>query len=210
MLTYEGNRWQNYVLKIGILFLPFFIPMYGIKDLVSSYNHQEDKTKYSKIFHEFEVATEGRVEGELLNQLFYDIQKPSIGVISAGGLAYVYEGEVIDLMGLNNTIMAHAIKNKIGLKNHAAFDKATFYKLNPSLFLGAVVENSSINMSNELSPEMLKIVFKNIVHDKEFQYKYEAIVISDTIKNIHYATFLNRKYKKTIAPYFKLTSINLQ
>lgn len=209
LINVEGNKWQNSVLKIGILFLPFFLPMYGIKDLVSSYLHQEDKTKYSKILHEFEIATESRNEGQFLNKLFSNIPKPSIGVISAGGFAYVYDGEVIDLMGLNNTIMAHAIKNKIGLKNHAAFDKATFYKLNPSLFLGAVVENSNVSMSNQLNPEMLRIVFKNIIQDQKFKDKYEAIVISDTTKNLHYATFLNRKYKKSISPYFKLTAVSL-
>jgi len=62
--------------------------------------------------------------------------RPSIGRILAGGYAFFYEGPTVDLMGLNNTLMAHANGLKEGLKNHASFDKPTFYKLRPDFVDG--------------------------------------------------------------------------
>src|SRR5689334_2323805 len=88
----------------------------------------------SEINIEFEVADYGRKNGALTQQLFLALPKlPSLGVVTSGGIKYSYEGEVVDLMGLNNTVMAHNHGDRKGIKNHAAFDIPTFYKLQPDI-----------------------------------------------------------------------------
>jgi len=88
------------------------------------------------IRHEWDIALQGREKAILLNTMFEGNILPKQGVVAAGGLAYSYKGISIDLLGLNNTRMAHAKKHKNTQlpKNHASFDKATFYQLRPDIF----------------------------------------------------------------------------
>ena len=88
----------------------------------------------SEINIEFEVADYGRKNGALIQQLFSSLPElPSLGVVTSGGIKYSYEGDIVDLMGLNNTIMAHNHGDRKGIKNHAAFDIQTFYQLQPDI-----------------------------------------------------------------------------
>jgi arabinofuranosyltransferase len=88
----------------------------------------------SEINIEFEVADYGRKNGALIQQLFLSLPElPSLGVVTSGGIKYSYDGEIVDLMGLNNTIMAHNHGDRKGIKNHAAFDIPTFYRLQPEI-----------------------------------------------------------------------------
>jgi arabinofuranosyltransferase len=83
---------------------------------------------------EFEVADYGRKNGAFIQRLFSPLAGlPSLGVVTSGGIKYSYEGEIVDLMGLNNTIMAHNHGDRKGIKNHAAFDIQTFYQLQPDI-----------------------------------------------------------------------------
>ena len=80
---------------------------------------------------------EGRTYGQQLNELFSNLDTyPSQGVLTAGALAYAYNGKTYDLLGLNNTKMAHADKEKNpkAPKNHASFNKGVFYELSPDIF----------------------------------------------------------------------------
>jgi hypothetical protein len=88
----------------------------------------------SEISIEFAVADYGRKNGALIQQLFSSLPVlPSLGVVTSGGIKYSYAGEIVDLMGLNNTIMAHNHGDRKGIKNHAAFDIQTFYQLQPDI-----------------------------------------------------------------------------
>ena len=81
---------------------------------------------------EFEIAKVGRERGRQANGCSTPMSPcPSIGTITVGGLKYTYEGDVVDLMGLNSTLMAHNGGNRVGIRSHAAFEKRTFYELNP-------------------------------------------------------------------------------
>lgn len=91
----------------------------------------------SALKHEWNIAIEGRSLGDKLSNFFVNESTlPSQGVLVAGGTAYTYKGKTIDLMGLNNTVMAHAdkIKDKNLLKNHASFNKRSFISYNPTFF----------------------------------------------------------------------------
>lgn len=92
------------------------------------------KSIRSELAIEFRVADYGRKNGAFIQALFSALPRlPSLGVVTSGGIKYSYRGEVVDLMGLNNTIMAHNDGDRRGIKNHAAFDIPTFYLLQPDV-----------------------------------------------------------------------------
>ena len=92
------------------------------------------KTINSEIDVEFRAADYGRKSGAYMQRLFTPLPKlPSLGVVTSGGIKYSYEGQIVDLMGLNNTLMAHNQGDRKGIKDHAAFDIQTFYKLQPDI-----------------------------------------------------------------------------
>jgi hypothetical protein len=105
---------------LGILLLPFQWNTWG--------------SIQTELAIEFRVAEYGRKNGAFIQDLFGDLPGlPSLGVVTSGGIKYAYEGEVVDLMGLNNTVMAHNGGDRKGIKNHAAFHIPTFYQLSPDI-----------------------------------------------------------------------------
>jgi arabinofuranosyltransferase len=87
------------------------------------------RDRSSPISHEFEIAEAGRQLGKNLNLVFADLgTTPSIGTITAGGIARTYRGTIFDLMGLNNREMAHESRQREGFRNHAIFDKEVFFR----------------------------------------------------------------------------------
>lgn len=84
----------------------------------------------SPIAHEFKISRYGRVTGEKLNNIFsHQLESTSVGVITAGGFSRTYQGPIYDLMGLNNSYIAHFPGDRIGFKNHAAFEPVAFFNL---------------------------------------------------------------------------------
>jgi hypothetical protein len=83
---------------------------------------------------EIAIAGDMRAIGAAFNQAFPD-EKPSVGVIVAGGFALEYRGPTIDLMGLNNVAMAHSPGPRSGMRGHAAFHPEVFMSLAPDVLL---------------------------------------------------------------------------
>ncbi|MBM7069072.1 hypothetical protein [Actibacterium sp. 188UL27-1] len=79
---------------------------------------------------EFTLVERGLGFGNYLNRAE---PLPTIGIGPAGGIALAYEGEILDLLGLNWVEMAHANPVKVGLRNHASFDRPTFWKHKPDM-----------------------------------------------------------------------------
>lgn len=93
----------------------------------------------SGIREEFEIARGQRSVGGVLSKLFAPLPAyPTVGAVVVGGLKFAYRGPVCDLMGLNNIAMGHSGGDRKGLKNHAAFDKEVFFRLQPELVNPAV------------------------------------------------------------------------
>jgi arabinofuranosyltransferase len=128
---------------------------------------------------EFEIAEIGRDRGLDAEALFAGLRsRPSIGTITVGGLKHAYSGDVIDLMGLNNTRMAHNKGARVGIRSHAAFEKATFYELNPTLVLPLV-------QYSDLAVQATKIWFvdvalKGLVNDGPFRSRYALAEVRRT------------------------------
>ncbi|MFA3920810.1 hypothetical protein [Ruegeria hyattellae] len=79
---------------------------------------------------EYTLVEQGLGFGHFLNEIE---PLPTIGVGPAGGIALAYDGEILDLLGLNWVEMAHANPVKVGMRNHASFDKDTFWKHTPDV-----------------------------------------------------------------------------
>lgn len=129
------------------------------------------------ISNEFYIAANERENGKILSIIFED-SLPNIGYGSAGGIAYGYKGNIIDMMGLNNTLMAHANTIKEGPKGHESFDKNTFYKLAPEILMAQTFKTNLINLQQAndyyTNPSMWdNIIFKNIFNDSSFKERYQ-------------------------------------
>ena len=90
------------------------------------------------IWQEFEVASEGRATAV---QLAAELQQrgvtelPVVGVTGAGGFNYEWQGDVFDLMGLNDLRLAHTAGDRKGYSGHAAFDAEVFFARQPEIIL---------------------------------------------------------------------------
>jgi hypothetical protein len=128
--------------------------------------------------YEFDIARIGRMRGNEANLLFDDLEtRPSIATITVGGLKYRYGGDVVDLMGLNNTRMAHNGGDRIGVRSHAAFDKATFFALSPTMVVPLVQFSdglSAIDAKNSPSGAMVALILKGLLQDPKFRKKYQV------------------------------------
>lgn len=163
----------------------------------------------SPIFGQFKIAAIGRKEGRTLNKFFNRLnKKPSIGVSAAGGFAYTYQGSTIDLLGLNNTQMAHASDIKKGIKNHAAFDFMTFYEIAPDIFHGYSHGSKVLSVfltspyvitldvdSPDFEESFVNRLFKGIFATEEYKTNYKPVIIyNPDIPDFYYQTFVHINY----------------
>ena len=136
----------------------------------------------SDMLKEFAIAKEGRKTGQFMAALFSSLTKPpSVGVVSSGGIKYIYPGEVVDLMGLNNLSMAHNGGSRQGMKNHAAFEKVTFYQLSPDIVTPILVSSMDWHYdSTALNEDWVNTVpLKGLYNDSAFlnEYTYAKITV---------------------------------
>jgi len=122
---------------------------------------------------EFDIATAGRRTGERANAVFGEVNpRPGIATITVGGMKYAYEGHVIDLMGLNNTRMAHNGGDRIGFRSHAAFEVRTFYELKPEILLPLVQDSDGLATAERRDPFARKVL-KGLLEEPEFRNRYQ-------------------------------------
>lgn len=153
----------------------------------------------SPIDWEFRLAELGESEAREMNLLFGNLkQLPSVGVSAAGGFAYAYKGEVIDLMGLNNVEMAHASTVKIGIKNHAAFEKRVFYDQAPDIFHGyaktskfvaSFAQDSLLENSAHFEEAFVSRLYKQLFTEPKFRTMYTPVIIADAKESVFLKTY---------------------
>jgi hypothetical protein len=207
----ELNFFKSRSQLILLLFLLFFSNMHNYRDTLFN--------RYP-IHHEWDIAVYGRSNSTKLNDFFKSNEKlPSQGVLVAGGTAYGYNGETIDLLGLNNTKMAHAdkIKDRNLPKNHASFNPNVYFELSPDLFW---YSNCEFVKTDVLVPEEViintrhfySLVFKNIQLDKRFRKGYGYYRI-DNIYNQKEVLliFANKKFVNSLdTSLYKITTIKYE
>jgi arabinofuranosyltransferase len=140
-----------------------------------------DRAREAQLRKEFHIAQRERSIGVSLERLFAGLPAlPSVGVIAAGGIKYEYDGDVIDLMGLNNLHVAHNAGRRIGLKNHAAFEKQSLYDLQPDIVAPLLVDP----LSWRYSPGTIRDSFNNevlrgIFDDAAFTALYRFCLVTE-------------------------------
>jgi arabinofuranosyltransferase len=103
---------------------------------------------------------------------------PSIGVAAAGGASFTYRGPVLDLVGLNNSRMAHAEKIKIGPKDHQSFNARIFYDLAPDIVQPLTIPPATnVDLAarriQDRQPETFdNEIFKDIFNEPRFRAEY--------------------------------------
>jgi hypothetical protein len=165
----------------------------------------------TRLDFEFKLASSGRWDALQLNR-FWKENKPSVGMITVGGFSLKYEGETIDLMGLNNTLMGHSKGDRHGIKNHAAFNKDVFYQLNPDILLPAVVqdETDAREHLDELQEEssFVNQAMKNILSDSLFTSRYHPAMLQKDSTKIF--AFVNNRFENRLAgDTIRLTKLRL-
>jgi hypothetical protein len=123
---------------------------------------------------EFDIANTGRRVGERASTVFEGLQPlPDIATIAVGGLKYAYRGPVTDLMGLNDTRMAHNGGDRVGVRSHAAFEAETFYEMKPKIVLPLPGNHSGSLASVEHQDAFVRVVLKGLLEQRKFEEKYQ-------------------------------------
>ncbi len=187
------NRFKYAILSWQLIAIIFFV-FIGSGTLFNLKHPLQTQLNY-----EFDFANTERIMGEDMNDVWRDsAQRPSVGVIFAGGFALKYNGTTIDLMGLNNTLMGHSSGDRIGIKNHAAFNKLVFYKLNPDIILPEQVTSDKqayIEYVQLLSEEnFFNKAMKNIFNDLAFQQNYYPVTITNKLNRNKIFLFANKDF----------------
>lgn len=148
---------------------------------------------YNMLLQEYNIARDGRMEAEALEYIHgrgshaggsraasshAGGSLPRWGVTSAGGTAYAYAGECIDLLGLNNPRMARANARKTGpIHGHSSFNADVFFEQRPDILCVLFARNDSAALARyhrEWGSTAAKqnIMHGNVVADARFKPLY--------------------------------------
>jgi len=190
-VLFVWDKWPKSTSKYGFAFL--FIILLFISPIYSWRNNEF----IDSIQNEFAFASEGEEIGYLLNRI--KGKPPKVAVILAGGISTTYQGEIFDTMGLNHSAVAHAPGDRIGYKNHAAFNPDIFLQENPDLFISF---QPVLNKPDELIKEWLDKAsihnkhLKGIQTNKQFTDRYQLSIIH--FSDISLRVFINKQYIDTL------------
>ncbi len=145
--------------------------------------------------NEFQRAESGREIGNVWSTLFAHHDKyPSVGSVMVGGLKMGYSGEVVDLMGLNNTQMGHSRGDRRGQKNHAAFEKSVFYQLQPETLLPTIGCRNDLQGLYESGVRYYQGYLKGILNEPKFTQQYEFAQVYYAGSGSCVIGFMNRTF----------------
>ena len=149
----------------------------------------------SPIAHEFKIAEGGRTLGDSLNIIFNEFNfAPTVGTVTAGGLARTYKGTIYDLMGLNNSQMAHDSIEREGFRNHAIFDKEIFLSWHVDVLL--------------VSPESwgMDVALKGLSSDEQFAHEYTyGCIVKNSLKSSEVCAYFRDEFISNIGDYSNVT-----
>lgn len=187
----QFSNWQppqtiRYIVVSLAIILFFVTPRINWLNFANSNDHKV----------EFEIATRDKRIGHMLNELF-PMDSPTIGVIAAGGIAYTYEGDIFDTMGLNNLTVAHTEGDRYGEKNHAAFNQELFLQERPELFLVETFSTPSIDEKgcHDIGRDLIvwpNSTLKGLLEAPEFWQVYERVVLRQG--SVEIITYVEKGY----------------
>jgi arabinofuranosyltransferase len=148
----------------------------------------------SPIKHEFQIAEVGISQGRQLKQFFAERPTlPSVGVVMAGGIKRTYPGDIVDLMGLNSTVMGHSKGMRKGPKNHAAFEASALYLLEPDIVLARLPAPGQTD-------NFYTFYLKDVFQDSRFQAEYSyGQLRSKSVNNaLVWTTFFHKDFVRDL------------
>ncbi|MFQ5924115.1 MAG: hypothetical protein ACE5M4_14855, partial [Anaerolineales bacterium] len=149
------------------------------------------------IRHEFRIAEDGKILGTTLMSMFHD-GLPSIGVITAGGIALEYEGTVVDVMGLNNVSMAHSPGDRRGKKSHAAFNSEVFLEQSVDLLAPMTGPRGTLYTESLVEHCLRNTWLKGMLENEQFLELYQPAIISDTQQQV--LAYVDRDFLADLDP----------
>lgn len=176
LVLIQWPRRQSVALVALLIALPIFY--------FTTSTHWYNTNDLREMTLEFDVADYKRTVGEVLNSLFTEEPYPTIGAIAAGGIKYTYHGDVTDLLGLNNTAFGHSEGDRKGIRNHAAFNKDVFYRIQPDI-VNVYIQNTtqlwkSIETQTPPISPVDPLLLQNIFIDEQFLSLYTPVFIETT------------------------------
>jgi hypothetical protein len=119
--------------------------------------------------------------------------------VAAGGVALTYDGQVIDLVGLNNSEMAHLSQDREGPKGHSGFDPEIFFKQKPELVLPVGGDDRSIIGSWRAKYDWHNSVMKGILDTELFRDQYQLAILKSPTMSTQVIAFVDRTFLDTLA-----------
>ncbi|HZE85430.1 MAG TPA: hypothetical protein VE035_14040 [Puia sp.] len=198
-----GNARNRLLLAAAISFGIFFIAKSTWYDFTTV-----EKYTATRVSPEFFHARNGRTIADKENETFDACSHyPSVGILAAGGFAYDYKGNTIDLMGLNSTQMAHATRIKHGFRNHASFDVNTFWKLMPDMvgtfYGGEIVTDTTKFILAENTDYFRNGTFVYFAYKQLFDYPrfiadYLPALVRKTPNDFYIFAYYNKAFLNTL------------
>jgi hypothetical protein len=201
-VTLPASRFQLGFLVLAFSAMTILSGKYSFFDFIAA----KQRILHYPVLQDFIVSREGRDVAEKANETFSVLPSyPSVGALATGGFAFVYKGPTIDLMGLNDTKMAHASSVKVGYRNHASFDKEVFYKEKPDMmgaFYGAaVVEDTTGFILPENKKEfrtdyanMVYSGYKRIFDDQRFHQTYLPALVNNRKSDFFIFDYFHKEF----------------
>ena len=145
--------------------------------------------------HQWDIAGRGRLMGTELQKIFANEGLPSLGVTAAGGTKMTYPGEVVDLLGLNYTPMAHAPGDRKGITAHASFNKDVFWQNPPGLVEPMLCRSDKLENAYADPENWSHRILKGLPADERFieKYAYAAIETPDPDVDWWVCTLIDRE-----------------
>jgi arabinofuranosyltransferase len=150
----------------------------------------------STMHNEFEIAREGEAIGASLNHLFAP-PRPTVGATAAGGIALEYEGIVFDLMGLNNTAMAHSPGDRRGIRNHAGFNEDVFFAQQPDILLPMIGTRRELFRDWSDSYRFTDLILKGLLDEDRFLDRYQLAILHP-YSDVHILAWIRKGYLGTV------------
>jgi arabinofuranosyltransferase len=144
------------------------------------------------IYNGFLVAERGLKIARILRSAVTNAQleTPSLAVVAAGSIKTEWPDKVLDLMGLNDTEMAHSLAERKGINQHAAFDPRLFYQQMPEVVAPNICTvkwdaeegKYRTRIGGPIKPgSFIDMALKGMPHTDRFKsdYNYAAVRVGD-------------------------------
>lgn len=153
LLQFPPKWWSDLVSKYSILLVCSVI--FILLVISQPYLISQTRLSLNQFGYEFAIAGQGRATGNLLNSWFEAEKKPVIGVITAGGIAMTYQGEIYDLIGLNEATIAHDGGLRKGFKNHASINPVLVADKSPELLFPNAMRYEQVARATDISQVLM-------------------------------------------------------